>query len=313
VYENNPVVPAAASGDTFTVMQEPVTHEFWLYHKSAITPVRQVSRMVSEDFIHWKNDELVLAPDDLDPPDTEFYGLSPFPYGNQYLGLLWVFHTYRQQIDVQLVSSRDGRAWQRSVHRRVFLPLGFMKNDYPGHAFDSEMIMSIAPPVAANGELWMYYTGYSNKHNANTDENALDDTYLGQIGVAKLPRDGFCSLDATSEGFVVTRPTRIKGSSLHVTASTGSFADQDQKLNPTWAQLYAHVKDGEGEVRIELQDQEGIAIPGFSLEECNPIKGRLADRAVSWAGGKGLSTLDGRLVRFRFVLRNAKLFSYSME
>jgi hypothetical protein len=125
--------------------------------------------------------------------------------------------------------------------------------------------------------------------------------------------DGFCSLDATSEGYVVTRPTRIKGSAVHITASTGSFVDQDRKLNPTWAQLYTNVKDGEGEVRVELQDEHGKTIPGYSSEECNPIKGNLADRAVSWAGGKDLSALDGRSVRFKFVLRNAKLFSYSVE
>ena len=122
IYKDNPVVPVAASGDTFTVMQDPVTQKFWLYHKSAMLPLRKVAPMVSDDFIHWKNDEL-LEQDDRDPPDTEFYGLSPFPYADQYLGFLWVFHAYTQQIDVQLVSSRDGRTWERSVHRRIFLPL----------------------------------------------------------------------------------------------------------------------------------------------------------------------------------------------
>ena len=128
-----------------------------------------------------------------------------------------------------------------------------------------------------------------------------------------LPMDGFCSLDATSEGYVVTRPIRIKGSSVHVTASTGVLRDQDHKLNPTWAQLYTNVKDGEGEVRVELLDEEGRTIPGFSSAECNPIKGHLANRVVSWAGGKDFSTLNGRSVRFKFVLRNASLFSYSVE
>ena len=285
-----------------------------MYHKSAIAPLRKMSRLVSEDFIHWKNDELVLEPDELDQPDTEFYGLSPFPYGNQYLGFLWVFHGYQQQIDVQLVSSRDGRRWDRSAHRRVFLPLGFMKNDYNGRAFDSEMIMAIAPAVATHGKLWMYYTGYSNKHNSNTDKVTLDDSYLGQIGVATLGIDGFCSLDATSEGYVVTRPIHLKGSAVHITASTRWFGDQGQTLNPTvWAHLYTNVKDGEGEVRVELQDEQGRTIPGYSAEECNPIKGDLADRAASWSGGKDLSALEGRSVRFKFVLRNASLFSYSLQ
>jgi hypothetical protein len=311
--EHNPVIPGASSGDTFCVMQDPVSGEFWMYHKSAIMPIRKVSRLVSKDFIHWKNDELVLDPDDRDQPDTEFYGLSPFPFGNQYLGLLWVFHTYRQQIDVQLVSSRDGRTWDRSAHRRVFLPLGFMKNDYDGHAFDSEMIMAIAPPVAVNGELWMYYTGYSNKHNANTHEEALLDTYLGQIGVVKLPMDGFCSIDATSEGSVVTRPVHVAGSALHITASTKTIADQDHPFDPTWAQLFTNDRDGVGEVRVELQDEQGKIIPGFSAAECKPITGHIVDGAVAWTSGKNLSALRGQSVRLKFVLQNAKLYSYSTK
>jgi hypothetical protein len=311
IYKDNPVVPVAASGDTFTVMQDSITHEFWLYHKSAIMPVRKVSRMVSDDFVHWRNDELILEQDGHDQPDTEFYGLSPFSYGDQYLGFLWVFHTYAQQIDVQLVSSRDGHAWDRSVHRRVFLPLGFMRNGYPGHSFDSEVIMSIAPPVIANGEIWIYYTGFDEKHNADVTE--FDDSYLGKVGLAKLPLDGFVSLDATSEGNVLTRPIRIDGSAMHVTASTESFVAAGQQVNPTWAQLYKGVKNGEGEIRVEVQDERGKAIPGYTAEECDPIKGKLAERPVSWAGGKDLAALNGRSIRFKFVLRNAKLYSYSVE
>jgi len=312
-YENNPVIPMASSGDTFCVMQDPVTHQFWMYHKSGIMPVRKVSRLVSEDFIHWKNDELVLEPDALDQTDTEFYGLSPFPYGNQYLGLLWVFHTYSQQIDIQFVSSRDGRTWNRSMHRRVFFPLGFMKNDYDGHAFDSEMIMAIAPPVEVNDEIWMYYTGYSNKHNANTYEEALEDTYLGLIGVAKVPMDDFCFLAATSEGSVVTKPMRITGATMHVTAATKSVGGRDQNFNPVWSQLFTNVKHGEGEVRIEVLDEQGKSIPGFTAADCNPIKGPIADREVTWAGGKSLSTLSGKSVRFKIILRDAEIYSYTVK
>src|ERR1700733_12863414 len=178
--KNTPVIRRGGRGDPFSVREDPGTHEFWMYHKSAISSqpasvfggasLRKVARVVSKDFVHWKDDEIVLEPDTLDQPDTEFYGLSPFPYGNQYLGFLWVLHTYSQQIDVQLVSSRDGLAWDRSVHRRVFLPLGFVRNGYNGRGFDSEMIMSIAPPTVKDGKLWMYYSGFNVKHNSTQSE-----------------------------------------------------------------------------------------------------------------------------------------------
>jgi hypothetical protein len=323
VYENNPVIPMAASGDTFSVMQDPATHEFWMYHKSAISSqpasvfggasLRKVARVVSKDFVHWKDDELVLEPDDLDQPDTEFYGLSPFAYGNQYLGFLWVLHTYSQQIDVQLVSSRDGLTWDRSVHRRIFLPLGFVKNGYNGRGFDSEMIMSIAPPVLKDEQLWIYYTGFDVKHNATQSEEVLDDRYLGQIGLATLPKDGFVSLDATSEGQVVTKPTLVQGSEFHLVAVTRSFNDSSHAYSKDWGEIYGNVTNGEGEVRVELENEDGTAIAGFSKEECDPIKGALGDRRVAWAGKGEISSLRGRLVRIKFILKNASIFSYSLR
>ena len=241
-------------------MQDPGTHEFWMYHKSAISSqpasvfggasLRKVARVVSKDFVHWKDDELVLEPDTLDQPDTEFYGLSPFRYGNQFLGFLWVLHTYSQQIDIQLVSSRDGLTWDRSAHRRIFLPLGFVKNGYNGRGFDSEMIMSIAPPAVKDGRLWMYYSGFNVKHNATQSEEVLDDRYLGQIGLATLPLDGFVSLDATSEGQVRMKPTLVQGSEFHLVAITRAFGDASHTYSKDWSELYSNAANGEGEVRV---------------------------------------------------------------
>lgn len=227
----NPVVPLAATSDTFCVMQDPATGQFWMYHKPPIYPMRKVSRLVSDDFVNWRNDELILEPDDRDQPDTEFYGLSPFRYSDLYLGLLWVLHSYSQQIDIQLVSSRDGTHWDRSVRRRVFLPLGFVKLDYAGKAFDSELIMSVAPPVVEGGRLWFFYSGFDVKHNAPGGK--LTDTYadgVGQIGVASMSEYGISSLDATSEGVVVTRPLRLQGTAMSVTSATRTFRGKDGKV-----------------------------------------------------------------------------------
>jgi hypothetical protein len=326
--DHNPVVPSWASGDTFNIMRDPISHQFWMYHKSSITPLRKVSRFVSEDFVRWRQDELVLEPDDYDQPDTEFYGLSPFPYGGQYLGLLWVFHTYAQQMDIQLVSSRDGLQWQRAAHRRTFLPLGFMTNYYDGHAFDSEMICSAAVPVLRDGELWIYYTGYHDKHNAwegLATPNGLPETYVGQVGVAKLREDGFVSMDATSEGYLLTRPLRVHGTRLQLNVSlhskSGKRPDasgvagrakwpQGPESNPIWSQLVSGSEDGGGKVQVEVEDEKGTVIPGFGASDCNAITAGGRSQEVSWKNQKDVEHLNGHLVRFKFIITNAKLFSF---
>lgn len=316
VEPNRPVVPSTASGDTFCVMQDPVSHQFWMYHKSPRKPIRMVSRLVSDDFIRWRNEELILEPGDHDQPDTEFYGMSPFAYGGQYLGFLWVFHTYSQQIDLQLISSRNGQTWQRSSHRRVFFPLGFMRLDYDNDAFDSEMIMAMAPPVLKDGQLWMYYTGYSNKHNAREgilNPGGLGTSYIGQVGLAKLPQDGFCSLDATSEGYVLTRPLRFRGSKLYVNTSTGSLSKPDRRPDPLWSELFKNVPEGKGQVRVEVLDEQGQVFPGYAADESIPATDTYLHRQMAWRERNDLSGLRGRLIRFRFILRNASLYSFRVE
>ncbi len=312
----SPVVPSRASGDTFEIMQDQVSRQFWLYHKSPMEPLRKVSRLISEDFIHWRNDELILEPDEGDQPDTEFYGLSSFPYGSQYLGYLWVFHTYAQQIDVQLVSSRNGRVWDRAAHRRVFFPLGFVRVDYDNDAFDSEMIMSITPPVLKDGVLWMYYTGYANKHNAREgilNPGGLGTSYIGQIGLARLRQDGFCSLDATSEGWVLTHPLRFEGSTLHVNASLFALNKPRQPFNPVWSGLFENVPDGKGQLRVEVLDEKAKVIPGYAASDCVPLTGDSPAHQISWKGNQDLSALRGRTVRLRFILSNGRLYSFRVD
>jgi hypothetical protein len=100
---------------------------------------------------------------------------------------------------------------------------------------------------------------------------------------------------------------------MHVTASARLIATPGKPVNPTWSGLFAGSMAGEGEIRIEVEDSEGRPIIGYSAEECGPVKGPISDKLVSWAGKKDLKELNGQLVKFKFILRNAQLFSYSIE
>ena len=306
-HPDNPVVPCSATGDTFSVMQDAASKQYWLYHKSKIRPIRKVARLVSDDFVHWRDSQLVLQPDENDQPDTEFYGLSAFSYGGQYLGLLWVFHTYSQLMDTQLVSSRDGLVWDRSGYRRIFLPLGYMRNEYGGSSFDSGMVFPATAPAVKDDKLWIYYSGFSNLHNALAEE------HTGEIGLATLRLDGFVSLEATSEASVVTRPVTFQGSSMALNARTRAMEQQGGAFNPAWKELFTDVPDGKGSIRVEVQDADGQPISGYRAEECIPVQGDGVRLGISWDGDKDLSELEGRAVRFKFVMSNASLYSFRIR
>jgi len=300
----NPVVPCSATGDTFSVMQDPATKKYLLYHKSIVRPTRKVARLVSDDFVHWRDSQLVVEPDKYDQPDTEFYGMSAFPYGGQQLGLLWVFHTYTQFMDVQLTSSRDGLSWDRSLDRRLFLPLGFMRNGYSGSSFDSGMIWPASAPAIKDDQMWIFYSGFANLHNE------LAEKHTGQIGAAKLRLDGFVSLEATGEGTVVTPPVRFEGSKLTVNAITRSLASDSVGWNPVWKELFTAAPDGQGFIRVEVQDENGGPVPGYTVDDCQPIRGDGVNLKVVWKDGKDLGSLAGRAVRLKFVFGNASLYSF---
>jgi hypothetical protein len=104
-----------------------------------------------------------------------------------------------------------------------------------------------------------------------------------------LRLDGFVSVWAPMKGGeLVTRPLRFAGKELSLNFSSSAG----------------------GEVRVEVQDAEGRPLPGYSLEECSPIFGDTVARAVVWRSGRDVGSLAGKLVRLRFALRDADIFSF---
>ena len=101
-------------------------------------------------------------------------------------------------------------------------------------------------------------------------------------------QDGFVSLQAPlAGGEMITRPIRFSGSRLAINFSTSAA----------------------GSIRVEIQDQEGRPIEGYSLDECPEIYGDSIQQVVSWKKGHDVSALEGRTVRLRFVVKDGDLYS----
>jgi len=104
--------------------------------------------------------------------------------------------------------------------------------------------------------------------------------------------DGFVSVNAPmSGGEIITKPVKFKGKNLVINFSSSAA----------------------GDIRVEFQDEKGKPIPGYSLEDCSPVFGDSLERKVAWKDGSDLSSLEGKIVRLKFYLKDADLYSFQFK
>ncbi len=67
-----------------------------------------------------------------------------------------------------------------------------------------------------------------------------------------------------------------------------------------------------GLLRVEIQDQAGQPIPGFTLEDCDRIHtANSTKKAVRWRGESSVAALAGQTIRLRFELQyGVKLYAF---
>ena len=245
---------------------------------------RRIGRSISDDFVHWSDPEDILAPDEYDPPETEFYGMPVFRYEGHYIGQLFVCHWRTEEpkqrnfgtIDVQLASSRYGVQWERAGDRKPFIPNG------PPGSIDAGEIWTALAPVEMGEELWFYYSAGYMEHGVTGRS--------GPICLAKLRMDGFVSVDAGDEtGTLITKPLVCDGGPLTINASARC-----------------------GMVGIAVIDEDGTQYQGYSLQECALFDGDSIGHRVTWRDKLSLEDLKGKNIRLKFYLRNAKLYAFAV-
>jgi hypothetical protein len=260
-------------------------------------PVRTIARTTSEDMIRWAPFQTVLEPDDDDPPGTQFYGMSVFRDRGVYFGLLWIYHPNQLMIDAQLAVSRDGVRWQRPGRRHPILSYGLP------HQFDSHMVLPLQPIVMGD-EVKVLYLAEDGPHAVvykneafpplasaiPRDQQKWLETRKGYGGLATGRRDRFVSLDAsTGGGELVTKPLKIDGRELHLNADARA-----------------------GEIRVEILDEAGQALPGFEAADAMVLTGDSNSFAVKWKNNDNVGFLRGRTVRLRVHIKAASLYAFQV-
>jgi hypothetical protein len=66
-------------------------------------------------------------------------------------------------------------------------------------------------------------------------------------------------------------------------------------------------------VRVEIQDEAGHPLLGFTLADCPEIYDDAIEQVVSWKDGRDVSKLAGQPVRLRFQLRDADLYAWQFR
>jgi len=280
-------------GDTSLFFWDPRLERYVSYTKILFRnpTMRSSGMMESDDLIHWSRPRMTIYPDGLDDQDTQIYAHCGFVHESMWMGLVRVMHTdlieaSRKQTVVQLTASRDGRHWTRVGQREVLIPLG------AADEWDPHYHAPTSKPMLVGDEHWIYYFSMPLWDPQVVGEDVAMEKKIARIGLAKLRRDGFVSLDAGDEtGRVVTRPLTFEGS-----------------------QLFVNVKVGPGGyLKAAFADLAGKPLGGYDTLACKPVTGDRLSAPIAWMSQERIECTNDESLRLIFELKNAKLYSFWIE
>ena len=251
---------------------------------------RTVSRSTSEDFINWTDP---VPMDFGDGPMEHIYTNQTHPYFRApqvYVAVAGRFMPGRQVLsdeqarafnvnpryfkdcsDAVLLSSRGGNRYDRTF-REAFIRPGIGPQNWVSRSnYPALNIVQTGP-----AEMSLY-----------VNQNYAQPT--AELRRYSLRLDGMASLSAPHDGGVlVTKPFTFEGDRLGINFATSAA----------------------GGIRVEILDESGDPIPGFTLADSVEQIGNEIDREVDWKGGADLSALAGRVVHLRVVMKDADLYSF---
>ena len=238
---------------------------------------RVIALSTSADFVHWSPLKSVLKPDDLDPPGIQLYQMVPFVYGNQYLGILWVWHPTELSA-MELATAREIDHWDRVGRREEFFSVGS-----PGSWDGGWAACGLSPPALKGDTLYIAYSGKPQGHGT-------EGNFHSSIGMLTLRRDAFAALRCGVGGAeLMTEPILVRGPRLALNALV----------------LFG---------RLRLRIIDGLEVPrGYSLEECNGmVRDDSTDFEVTWGEERrDLTPFIGSKIRLHLQADNAaSLYSY---
>jgi hypothetical protein len=263
------------------------------YFRVFVDGVRRIARTTSKDFLAWTAPAVMGYGDG---PVEHLYTNQTHPYfraPHVYVGVAARFMPGRQ-----VLSAEQAKAI--GVDPRYFRDCsdGVLITTRGGDRYDRTFPEGFLTP-GIGPENWVSRTNYPalNVVPTGPDEMSL---YAGQnygqptshLRRYSLRLDGFAAAVAPyAGGEIVTKPLTFAGKELSLNFATSAA----------------------GGVRVEIQDAAGKPVPGFALADAVETIGNETDRVVRWKAGSDVGALAGKPVRLRFVMKDARLYSFQFR
>ncbi len=259
------------------------------YFRTTNSGFRSVSRITSSDFIHWTE------------PVAMTFGATPLEhlYTQQTSPYFRAPHIY-VAIGGRLMPGRqvltDEQAKKLNVDPGYFKDCSdaYFMTTRGGNVYERTFMEAfIRPGIGLDN--WVSRSNYPALNVVQTGPDEMS-VYVNQdyaqptahLHRYSLRLDGFTSISAPySGGEVLTKPFTFSGQELEINYSTSAA----------------------GEIRFEIQDQNGKPITGYTLDDSQRIIGNEISRIVLWKGNSDLQNLAGKIVRLRIAMKDADLYA----
>lgn len=294
---------------------DPIRKEYrayWRYFEGGdgVNPyvgTRAIRTATSRDFINWENYADLKY---VDSPEEELYTNQIKPYHRAPHIMIgfparYIERGWSESMRVLPELEERAERSEKSERYGTVLTETLVMSSRDGVTFDRWNEAFIRPGAERKGT-WTYgdiFTAWHVVETKSTTPGApnelslyVSDNYwkgtASSVRRYTLRLDGFASVQAPMKGGEVTTKALIfKGDALNLNFSSSAA----------------------GDILVELLDEHGKPIPGFTLSDCDPVFGDSIERTVSWKGSTDVSALAGKPVKLRFQLRDADLFAFQFK
>ena len=250
---------------------------------------RSVGRSTSSDFVNWSEPEAMTFGD---TPLEHLYTQQTSPYFRAphiYVAIGGRFMPGRQVLT-------EEQAKELNVNPGYFKDCSdaFFMTSRGGNVYDRIFMEAfIRPGIGLDN--WVSRSNYPALNVVQTSPTEMS-IYINQdyaqptahLHRYSLRLDGFTSLSAPYKGGeVLSKVFTFSGNELEINYSTSAV----------------------GELKFEIQDENGKPIPGYTMNDSDTIIGNEISRIVTWKGNKNVKPLASKTVRLRIYMKDADLYS----